>query len=860
MLSNLNLKATYDPSVDSSDVLTDFYIPCLKNSIKYDRLSAYFSSNILKKFGEGLNEFVKNNGKARFIFSCEINPEEMKNIVVAYKQKMDYLSDNLSDENLKNDFNVANLSYLISTGVVEVKIAFMLNTRSALMHIKSGFFEDQEGNKVYFDGSGNETESGILFNAELFHVFTNFSGTDSLVNDGEKRFEKLWNNTYSPNIRTEYPVGKLFEKLTSYNQHRIFNSADEFYEYKNCVLVDIDEKMSAIMIQDYTKNKALKMPMVLKSKLGTRWHEIRKDSYCVDRLDLQTLKGIIISSLDKFKIPYVLSNRTLFYIDKCDLQIEKRVKLAKSIKNKLNESMWMLDYYQFKEIVDYETCVHLKDKQMENAFFHYQMKSSCNFSVPGTGKTYISYGLFAYLHSSYKKERDIDSIVVFGPINCFKAWKDEGKAIFNNRLTMFDVTEHRGDFEQTLKNGKYNVYLFNYEFINDKKVDVLSHYVLSGRTMVVFDEIHKLKSLDGTRANLFIKLFSNCNEKPIYKLALTGTPIPNAMTDIYNYLVLLYNDDLNGYFSDLSINRLKLSKSDPSIELAVRDKLNPVFVRTTKNDMLVPPPEDDNLLIVNPNEDEIELFNLIWKTYKNPLVKFIRLIQASSNPKLVTKNLDVNDINLIAEDGEEFSDDQINEYINSDQLEELTNRIGMSSKTQKTLDTICSIAESGEKVLVWCLFVDTIDLIVNELNRRGINTISISGVDEVKARESKIESFKNQDIQVLVTNPNTLAESVSLHKNCHNAVYLEFGFNLTYLLQSKDRIHRVGLTNNDKTNYYFSISDTSANGAIDRYIYDVLSEKADRMKRIIESNDISVMFESSDLQDIEEILNKARVR
>ena len=46
---------------------------------------------------------------------------------------------------------------------------------------------------------------------------------------------------------------------------------------------------------------------------------------------------------------------------------------------------------------------------------------------------------------------------------------------------------------------------------------------------------------------------------------------------------------------------------------------------------------------------------------------------------------------------------------------------------------------------------------------------------------------------MLLTNPHTLAESVSLHSVCHDAVYFEYSYNLVHPLQSKDRIHRLGL-------------------------------------------------------------------
>lgn len=66
-----------------------------------------------------------------------------------------------------------------------------------------------------------------------------------------------------------------------------------------------------------------------------------------------------------------------------------------------------------------------------------------------------------------------------------------------------------------------------------------------------------------------------------------------------------------------------------------------------------------------------------------------------------------------------------------------------------------------------------------------------------------MNAFKNKEFNILITNPHTLAESVSLHHVCHDAIYYEYSYNLVHLLQSKDRIHRLGLPEKQYTQYYY---------------------------------------------------------
>ncbi len=61
-------------------------------------------------------------------------------------------------------------------------------------------------------------------------------------------------------------------------------------------------------------------------------------------------------------------------------------------------------------------------------------------------------------------------------------------------------------------------------------------------------------------------------------------------------------------------------------------------------------------------------------------------------------------------------------------------------------------------------------------------------------------------------------------------------------MQSKDRIHRVGLSPNSKTNYYFLHSSDS----IDEDIYSRVLSKESKMIKIIESEEIPLISNNLD--------------
>ena len=79
-----------------------------------------------------------------------------------------------------------NLSYLLKEGILELKVAVRINEkgrvlshREAEFHEKGGVFTDSEGQKVFFDGSVNESNRGWQKNQEKISVFTSWWGDDN---------------------------------------------------------------------------------------------------------------------------------------------------------------------------------------------------------------------------------------------------------------------------------------------------------------------------------------------------------------------------------------------------------------------------------------------------------------------------------------------------------------------------------------------------------------------------------------------------------------------------------------------------------------------------------------------------------
>ena len=647
------------------------------------------------------------------------------------------------------------------------------------------------------------------------------------------------------------------------------NQEDQVISNQNQILIDFDSNKKIIIIHDQTPNH------LLDPDLDVFWNgiycanrkTIDKDIYCFDWRNKFSFDKFIkrLKWFANINPSFTDNLNNWLKIASSDSFLLRKQK-ALEIKNNSN---WQTDpsFLKFAKIIEHEINpnIKLKLQQLRNAYHHLVLKSTMDFSVPGTGKTYIGYALFSYLFSQWQKEQTVNKLVVIGPLNCFKAWKDEAKNIFSpvHNFSIFDASTFSNVEKITnIIIGNYTIYLFNYEFFNtNEKIKILADHLIDDKTLLIFDEIHRIKGINAIRAQYIVNLIKNAKNPPVYKLALTGTPLPNSYQDLTNYLKILYPVELKNELDILSANYLKKADNDFCNAKMIQKMLYPLFMRINKDDLNVPPPNPDDKTTLMVNEipqNELLLIARIYKLCPNPFLRFVRLIQASSNPKLLLKQINEQEIKEISDENDEQAILPALTLLNfTPEDKQLINSIDLAAKTKKTIELIKEKVANHHPVIVWCLFIDTIDLVATELAKLHIKVTTICGRDSVLERDDKIEAFKHHEYDVLITNPNTLAESVSLHKVCHDAIYLEYGFNLTYLLQSKDRIHRVGLLPNDQTNYYFAmLKNTKAASPIDEYIYQRLKEKAKRMQEAIDSKDLILPKKTSQTDDIKAIMNQ----
>lgn len=551
-------------------------------------------------------------------------------------------------------------------------------------------------------------------------------------------------------------------------------------------------------------------------------------------------------------------------------------KLARDVRNfggETNNPIIISGFNTFKTSIQKHFKRSVYDLQLLSAYYMAFAQNSCNFSVPGSGKTSIVYAAYSYLKNLPDEDiKKVDRILVVGPLSSFDPWEMEYYECFGHKVESQRISGAMTKREKEryfLQSHHAELTLVSYQSLLTL-IEPIKDFLNNNKVMVVLDEAHKAKNTDdGVIAKSVLEISNLCTSRII----LTGTPAPNGYQDLYNMFKFIWpNKNIIGF----NLNRLCGLSDEPRPDIVSKlvNNIEPFFIRIRKSDLKLPKPVFHQPITAPMGPIQKQIYDFIEKRYMDEMInehgeslatkfksqltkaRIIRLMQAASNPVMLKRPLseflcDEENFDLPINDSEILS-----KIANYEKLE-------TPPKFEKALELVTKILERGEKVVIWAIFIDTIHKLKYYLKSHGIESKELYGAvpteekendEDVETRGKIIKDFHDKDskFRVIIANPFAVAESISLHKACNNAIYLEKSFDAAKYVQSKDRIHRVGLAPNTITNYYNIITENT----IDHVIDERLAYKEKRMNEIMES-DIPLFDNASDElgnEDIRELI------
>ncbi|MFJ1844673.1 MULTISPECIES: DEAD/DEAH box helicase [unclassified Streptomyces] len=443
------------------------------------------------------------------------------------------------------------------------------------------------------------------------------------------------------------------------------------------------------------------------------------------------------------------------------------------------------------------------------------LRHGANFSVPGAGKTRVALAVFAAM----KERGSVQRLLIVGPKSAYESWQYESSACFKEplRATIMGGSPDPGA----------ELLIVNYERLG-RSVAGLASWLRSAPSMVILDEAHRMKlGASGTYGAACLALGPLAERR----LILTGTPAPNGAKDLENLLSFVWPGHGKRVVSDA------VGGGDLAYASSV---LRPLFTRTTKRELGLPPFEPKIRYVDLP-----PLHREIYEALKgNPSTRrgdldllgkaMLRMLMAATSPALLVEGTTrYEPLSYQVPPLDASPEDSLHTLLRNLPRHEL------SPKYQEAVKIVADNARAGRKTLVWTTFVRSLATLEQLLAPYLPATVHGGTVD----REGQIQRFReDSECMVLISNPATLGEGISLHQVCHDALYVDRDFMAGRFLQSLDRIHRLGLAPDTETR----VTVLAARGTVDEIVALRLESKLEFMGRILDDPSVRQL---GDLQE-----------
>lgn len=190
-LRTIPLKLQY--RTDRDDLITDFFIPCLSNSIEYDIAIEYATIKSISTLSLGLQNFLQNEGKIRLITGHRYRSMDLDILTKLFENKSWSFNGFLHNNSIHSN-KLEILQQLIQKDKIQIKVAIPNSEEiDGSFSERIGIFRDENGDAVAYTGTSNETFSHENKNFESVDVYTSWNDRER-VKIKIADFENLWNN------------------------------------------------------------------------------------------------------------------------------------------------------------------------------------------------------------------------------------------------------------------------------------------------------------------------------------------------------------------------------------------------------------------------------------------------------------------------------------------------------------------------------------------------------------------------------------------------------------------------------------------------------------------------------------------
>ncbi len=470
-------------------------------------------------------------------------------------------------------------------------------------------------------------------------------------------------------------------------------------------------------------------------------------------------------------------------------------------------------YYELNRISEPSPAPEEKDIGMIGELRSYQMagynwlwflyKNNLNGVLAdemGLGKTHQAMALLAAL---YKAGSTLPSIII-SPTSVIDHWENK----LQKYLPWIRINKYYGKNRVITADSSYDILLTTYTvMIND--IEKLSKPEWQ---YVILDEAQKIKNHQ-TKTFKSVKSFN-----ARHKLALTGTPIENRLSElwsIFDFLLPGYLGSIEGFIKEYDTPITKDGNQDKK-EL-LKKIIHPFKLRRLKETVLKElPPKVEDLRYCTLTPHQVAIYKGFIDAQGSKIIK---------NLQDETKPVDYMHIFALITKLKRLCDHP--NLIIDDQAIPAT-----SGKFELFKEIMEEALDSGKKIAVFSQYLEMLDIIERWLSKKRVSFVSLRG--STRNRSNVIKKFQ-EDPRYTVFVGSLLAGGIGIDLTAASIViHYDRWWNAARENQATDRLHRIGQKNS------VQVFKLITRGTLEEKINNIINKKAELMNSVVESDDTGI--------------------
>ncbi len=364
-----------------------------------------------------------------------------------------------------------------------------------------------------------------------------------------------------------------------------------------------------------------------------------------------------------------------------------------------------------------------------------------------------------------------------------------------------------------------DVWITSYDLLK-RDIELYQDIVFANQ---IIDEAQYIKN-QTTHAAKSVRLVNSS-----FRMALTGTPMENRLSELWSIFDYLMPGFLYGYTRFRSeVETPIVSDKDEDAMARLRAMIHPFILRRLKKDVLKELPE---------KQEEIVTIALSGEQKK--------LYQAHAQR-----------LKMFLEDQneEDFAQNKLQVLAELTKLRQLCcgpelileNYKGENAKLETCIELITQAIEGGHKILLFSQFTSMLDRIGEELKKAKIDYYRIDGSVKKEARMEMVEQFQNPQNQVAVFCISLKAGGTGLNLTAADIViHYDPWWNKAAQNQATDRAHRIG------QKHAINVYQLIAEDTIEQKICELQQAKYDLAEEVLSGEGISsIQFNKDEIMNL----------